>query len=138
MMSDSTVFSARVQAQVMWNQLFEELSECPICLDSPDDTLELRCHHVICEACAGRLKTDRNITCPFCKRRQRFGRAKLDQRSELFREAAQEKYRKLFDTGQYFCNIERELSESFTDIYEKKCIFIVHNVSKMYELYAEV
>ena len=101
-MSDSTEFSARVQAQVMWNKLFEELSECPICLECPDETLELSCHHVICGVCAGRLTNDRHITCPYCEKRQPFREACFDHRFSLFRTAALEKYRKLFETGQCF------------------------------------
>ena len=102
-MSDSTASAVRAQAKFMWNSLYEELSECPICMEQGSDkNLELTCHHVICEACAGHLNTNGNITCPFCKRHQLFERAKLDQRGELFRETAQEKYRKLFETGQCF------------------------------------
>ena len=88
-------------AKLAWKELLDEMKECQICLNefAGRSSMELVCHHVICKGCVERLKDDGMLTCPFCKRSHWFRAARKDKRAKLFLQVAQEKYRKLFETG---------------------------------------
>ena len=65
-------------------QLFQQITECPVCYLTFTEPKVLPCDHLLCKSCTDHIKKGSSIKCPVCNKLSPASKIKADFRLQQF------------------------------------------------------